>query len=174
MLLAKPISERLYGWAALSLSAGTFSDETSELIVNNPFAPPLSATVAASYAFDHGWKIGAKYRFQSGDAFTPLLGVALDPDTGAPLPTFGEPFSERLKAYHRLDIRLEKQARYGFGDVLYYVDILNVTDRENAANRSFPLRNTIIPSNGINAPTILPDDEEGIPFFIAFGVNFSF
>lgn len=172
VLVGKPVSKRFYGWAALSLSEGTFMDEAARLTVDNRFAPPVSATVAASYAFEGGWKVGAKYRAQSGDAFTPLLSVAVDPVTGAPTPTFGAPFSERLRAYHRLDIRVEKRARYGFGDVLYYADILNVTDRENVANRDFPLRNTI--PDGVGAPTILPDDEEGIPFFVAFGVNFSF
>ena len=172
ILIAKPVSERLYGWMAFSLSEGTFTDEATQLTVDNRFAPPISATVAASYAFDGGWKIGAKYRAQSGDAFTPLVSVAVDPATGAPTPTFGAPFSERLRAYHRLDVRLEKQARYGFGDVLYYVDILNITDRENVANREFPLRNTSL--DDANAPTILPDDEEGIPFFVALGVKLSF
>lgn len=174
ILLAKPIGERLYGWAALSVSEGTFTEQASDLTVDNPFAPPVSATIAATYAFDHGWKLGAKYRVQSGDPFTPLLNVTLDPDSGAPQPSFGEPFSERLKTYHRLDIRAEKLARYSFGDVLYYVDILNVTDQKNTANRTFPSRNTIIPTDAMGAPTILPDDDEGIPFFIAFGVNFSF
>ena len=172
ILIAKPVSERLYGWMALSLSEGTFTDDATQLTVNNRFAPPVSATVAASYAFDGGWKIGAKYRAQSGDAFTPLVSVTADPVTGAPTPVFGTPFSERLRAYHRLDIRLEKRARYSFGDVVYYADILNVTDRENVANRDFPLRNAI--PDGANAPTILPDDEEGIPFFVAFGINVSF
>lgn len=174
ILLAKPIGERLYGWAALSVSEGSFTDQASDLTVDNPFAPPVSATIAATYAFDRGWKLGAKYRVQSGDPFTPLLDVMLDQNAGAPQPSFGEPFSERLKTYHRLDIRAEKMARYSFGDVLYYMDILNVTDRENIANRSFPSRNAIIPTDPMGAPTILPDDEEGIPFFIAFGVNFSF
>jgi outer membrane receptor protein involved in Fe transport len=179
VLLAKPISERLYGWVALSLSEGEISDPNSGLSVTNQYAPPVSITVAASYAFDNGWMIGAKYRTQSGDPFTPLMSVNLDPLNGTPQPVFGEPFSERLDNYHRLDVRLEKAASYDFGDVLYYVDILNVTDRKNAANRSFPLRNTtFFPPDPvvIDAPiaSILPDDENGIPFFVAFGVNLSF
>ncbi|MEM9495408.1 MAG: TonB-dependent receptor [Pseudomonadota bacterium] len=179
VLLAKPIGERLYGWLALSVSDSEIAAPGAGLSVVNQFAPPVSATVAASYAFDGGWKIGAKYRAQSGDAFTPLLGVTRDPVSGAPRPQFGEPFSGRLRAYHRLDVRVEKRARYSFADVLYYVDILNVTDRENVANRDYPLRNTVFApgnfaSGAAGSATILPDDEEGIPFFIAFGVNFEF
>ncbi|TQV84650.1 hypothetical protein FKG94_03770 [Exilibacterium tricleocarpae] len=165
ILLARPIGSRFYGWAALSFSDGSVSDRSRGLEVDNRFAPPVSATVAATYAFDHGWKLGAKYRFQSGDPFTPLAGMTADPDTGAPLPLFGEPFSERLGDYSRLDIRVEKTSQYGFGEVLYYVDILNVVDRENAARRRYPLR---------GAGTVLADDEEGIPFFVAVGINFSF
>lgn len=179
LLLAKPISERLYGWVALSLSDGTIAAPDLNMDVNNRFAIPVSATIAASYAFDGGWKIGAKYRVQSGDPYTPLQNVGVDPVSGMPLPVFGEPFSDRLRDYHRFDVRVEKAASYSFGDVLYYLDILNVTGRANIANRSFPLRNAVLPVAGMagNNPstaTILPDDEEGIPFFIAFGINFSF
>ncbi len=67
---------------------------------------------------------------------------------------------------------MEKRARYGFGEVLYYIDALNVTDRVNVANRAYPLRNAL-PAPGGGA-TILPDDEEGVPRFVAVGVNFSF
>ena len=172
ILLAKPISNRLYGWAALSLSKGTVTDIVSGLTVDNQFTPQISATIAVTYAFDNGWKLGAKYRMQSGDPFTPLLNVGIDPISLAPRPSFGVPFSKRLDTYHRLDIRIEKSAGYQFADVTYYVDILNVTNRKNIANRSFLLRNTVF--NGPNTATIIPDDEQGIPFFVAFGVNFSF
>ena len=92
-------------------------------------------------------------------------------------PVFGAPFSEKLDFYHRLDVRVEKKARYGFGDVLYYVDILNVTDQTNVANRNFPLRNTVFLPPGADqasatGATILPDDEEQIPLFIAFRGQF--
>ena len=179
VLLAKPISERFYGWVALSLSEGEVSDPDSGLSVTNQFAPPFSATVAASYAFNDSWKVGAKYRTQSGDPFTPLMSVNLNPVDGTLQPVFGEPFSRRLDKYHRLDVRIEKAASYDFGDVLYYVDVLNVTGRKNAANRSYPLRNTSFfppdpARNDAPIATIRPDDETGIPFFVAFGVNFSF
>jgi len=174
LLLAKPISERLYGWLALSSSDGRFKDSQSRLEVDNPFTPSLSTTIAMNYDFGNGWEIGTKYRFQSGDLYTPLLSTTIEPQTGRPQPVFGKPFSAQLNDYHRLDIRIGKTSQYRFGEVLYYVDILNVTDRENIANRTFPVRNTVVSSsNPLNA-TILPDDDEGVPLFIAFGVNISF
>ncbi len=172
IMLARPISEKLYGWASLSLSDGTWTDAVSGLEVDNRFTPPVSATVAITYAFDNGWALGAKYRTQSGDRFTPLAGVSLDPTTNAPIPDFGPPFSERLSDYHRLDIRLEKFVSYRLVDVTYYVDVLNVTDRPNQAHRTFPLRNATFDAN--DAVTIIPRDEDGIPFFAAIGINLVF
>ena len=172
VLLAKPVSERLYGWIAFSYSESERTRRDTNETFDDRFSAPLSATVALNYAFGDGWRVGAKWRGQSGAAFTPLRGVGIDPVTERPALSFGDPFSERLRAYHRLDVRVEKQARYGFGEVLYYVDILNVTDRENVANRDFPLRNVMRGPDG--ALDITPDDEEGIPFFVAVGVNLSF
>ncbi|MEM8696880.1 MAG: TonB-dependent receptor [Pseudomonadota bacterium] len=172
ILLARTISERLHGWAALSLSEGTRTRRDSGATFDDRYTAPFSATIALRYAFDNGWRIGAKYRAQSGAAYTPLDSVAIDPGTDQPSLLFGDPFSARLRDYHRLDIRLERGARYSFGDVTYYVDILNVMDRTNRSNRRFPLRNTIVPDTA--SPRVLPDDEEGIPFFVALGVNFAF
>lgn len=172
LLLARPISQKLYGWAALSLSDGTWTDAVSGLEVENRYAQPVSATVAITYAFDNGWALGAKYRTQSGDRFTPLAGVSLDPATNAPILNFGRPFSEQLGDYHRLDVRLEKFVSYRRADVTYYVDVLNVADRPNQAHRTFPLRNATFDTN--DAVTIIPREEDGIPFFAAIGINLLF
>jgi len=174
LLLAKPISERLYGWLALSSSDGSFKDPETRLEVDNPFTPSLSATIAMNYVFDNGWEVGTKYRFQSGDLYTPLLSTTIEPVTGQPQPVFGKPFSAQLNDYRRLDIRIGKTSYYSSTEVLYYVDILNIMDRKNAANRTFPIRNTVVsPSDPLQA-TILPNDDDGIPLFIALGVNISF
>lgn len=172
LIFSKPVGKRLSGWAAVSLSDGSFSDNGANPDVTNRYAPPVSITIAASYAFNSGWKIGAKYRTQSGDVYTPLEQVDIDPTSMTPRPVFGEPFSERLAAYSRLDFRIEKRANYGFAEITYYADVLNATDRRNSANRTYPLRNTLAMPDG--TLTILPDDEDGIPFFVAFGVNLSF
>jgi len=46
-------------------------------------------------------------------------------DTNAPLN------NTRLKPYHRLDIRFERRYGFGFLQLIYYIDIQNVYDRDN-------------------------------------------
>ena len=172
LLLAKPLNERLYGWIALGLSEGNFTDDISGMHADNQYAPSISATAAATYSFDNGLKLGLKYRMQSGDLFTPLESISLDLDTGIQNSVYGEPFSGKLNDYKRLDVRLEKAASYDFADVTYYIDILNVFEQDNRSNRSYPTRNIRIGNDGdLN---VIPDEDEGIPLFIAFGANFAF
>jgi len=172
VLLAKPISENLYGWLAVSYSESNRTRKDTGQTFNYEFHAPLSATIALNYTFGNGWRIGTKWRVQSGTPYTPLETIILDPTTGLPVLAFGDPFSERLKTYYRLDLRLEKQSEYSFGDVTYYLDILNVTDQKNISNRDYPLRNTFLDSS--DNLSIRPDDDEGIPFFIGAGVSLSF
>jgi hypothetical protein len=48
-------------------------------------------------------------------------------------PVLGPLNSERLSAYHRLDLRASRFWRPRFGRVTFFVDIQNVYDRKNAA-----------------------------------------
>lgn len=172
LLLAKPLSERFYGWVALGLSEGNFTDDISGVNADNQYAPSISATAAVTYSFDNGWKLGLKYRMQSGDLFTPLESISLDLDTGIQNSVYGKPFSGKLSDYHRLDIRLEKATSYDFADATYYIDILNVFEQDNRSNRSYPTRNIRVGDDG--ELNIIPDEDEGIPLFIALGINLAF
>lgn len=173
ILVARPVNERLSGWFALSLADGSIRDPLTGADLDSPDTVPVSATLAASYRFDGGWKLGTKYRYQSGAVYTPLVD-AYAYFAGQPPVTrvYGVPFSERLPDYHRLDIRLEKSTEIGSHPVTFYLDALNVLDRANVGSREYPLRNAIF--NGDDSVTILPDDEEGIPFFVAAGINIAF
>lgn len=174
VLLAKPMGENWYGWLSASLGDGELEDEQAAITANTPFLPSLSTTLAINYQWGDGWRAGFKYRYQSGDRFTPIERLVFNEDSDLSALQFTPPFSGQLAGYQRLDFRIEKQASYDYFDALYYVDMLNVLDRENKGNRTFPLRNIRLPEAGNAGAFIFADDEEGIPFFIALGVNLSF
>jgi hypothetical protein len=45
---------------------------------------------------------------------------------------FGQLNQERLPPYHRIDFRVSKAFRLPRGDLLLYLDVFNLTNRENA------------------------------------------
>lgn len=171
-LLAKRVQEEgLYGWLAVSYGKSTRKDRLTGTKIDYRFNTPISATLAINYNFGGGWNLGAKFRVQSGDPYTPVNSVTLHPDNYF-LFDYGESNSRRTPAYHRLDVRLEKQSSYSFGDVTYYIDVLNVYGRENRSQRDYPWY-LVSPTSG-GGWQANPDDQTGIPFYGAIGVNIAF
>ncbi|WP_286828826.1 MULTISPECIES: TonB-dependent receptor plug domain-containing protein [Kordiimonas] len=172
LLIAKLVQDKgLYGWLALSYGKSTRKDRITGSKIDYRYNTPLSATIALNYNFGSGWNLGAKFRIQSGDPYTPVNSVTLHPDDYYVF-EYGETNSRRTQAYQRLDVRLEKQSNYSFGHVTYYVDLLNVLGRDNSSNRDYP-HNLVMPTSdgGWQAN---PADDSGIPFYGAIGVNIAF
>lgn len=172
LLIAKQVQEEgFYGWLALSYGKSTRKDRLTGTKIDYRYNTPFSATLALNYNFGGGWNLGAKFRVQSGDPYTPINNVTLHPDNYFVF-DYGESNSKRTPAYHRLDVRLEKQSEYSFAKVTYYIDVLNVYGRENRSNRDYPwYLVSQTPDGGWLAN---PDDETGIPFYGAIGVNIAF
>ena len=52
-------------------------------------------------------------------------------DELVPVPVFGPLYGERLRDYHRLDLRLSRRWQLKRGQLAFFIDIQNVYDREN-------------------------------------------
>lgn len=177
-IVSRAAQQGLYGFFALSLSENTRQNPSTDTSFDYPFSAPISATVAANYAFDK-WNVGAKYRYQTGQAFTPGLGVIpgadplRDPVNGRhPDIIYGEPFSKRSENYHRLDVRVERTIGWGFADASAYVDFLNVLGASNPYDAT-PAGFQIDP-NGLANFSDDDNKSEGVPSFIALGIKLDF
>ncbi len=90
------------------------------------------------YAVSNVWHTGARYSFNSGHPWTPVVDRTWDPARGLWHPVFGENSSAWLPAYHRLDLRLTRLFTLpgGFGlkpsnVCAFYVEGMNVLGIEN-------------------------------------------
>ena len=82
------------------------------------------------YTLD-SWQIGGTARYSTGRPYTPAVGAA--EGDGFPEPVYGDPMSSRLADYFRLDARLTRFQRFGGRLAVFYLEVLNVLDRENAS-----------------------------------------
>lgn len=166
LLISKSVQQGLYGFLALSLSENTRSLPGGTSF-DAEYSAPLSATLAVNYQFEERWNVGAKYRMQSGQVYTPAT-----VDTSGPVPqlVFGERFSERSDIYHRLDVRAERELDWDFADASIYVDILNLLGSENPSNET-PV-GFVFDNQGNRVPAMEVDT--GVPQFVAFGLRFEF
>lgn len=128
-----PAGSKLSGFASLSVSRSRRTiDATGESF---PFAydQPLIATVVGNYKYSDRWQFGLKWSYHTGSPDTPVVGTGLFHD-GRVRPIYGSINSERLPAYHRLDLRADAQVTPRFS---YYLELINAYNRKNVAGYSY-------------------------------------
>ncbi|MCB0325990.1 MAG: hypothetical protein KDD52_00075 [Bdellovibrionales bacterium] len=77
------------------------------------------------------WSLGARLRVISGQRYTPVLSAAYDADQDIFLPSFGARNSRRGPLFYQLDLRLDRKWIYDQWILSFYLDIQNVTNRNN-------------------------------------------
>ncbi len=115
--------------------------------------------LTAQRSLPRNWDIGFKWRFVGGAPYTPFdldkssLRAAWDAQN-MPYPDLRRFNTNRLGAFHQLDIRIDKQYFLNSWSLLLYLDVQNVYDfKSDEPDRISPLRG----SNG--RPLIDPSDE---------------
>ncbi|WP_125560011.1 TonB-dependent receptor plug domain-containing protein [Pseudoalteromonas rubra] len=134
LLINKNKTDNWYGWVALSYAKSERTD-LSQNITRDYFADtPLVFNAVFHYEINEKWQGGFNFTARSGQAYTPIVGVRENPDhDGRFLPVYGEPFSERFKVYHRLDIRFERKTEIFGNDGKLIFELMNAYGQENIA-----------------------------------------
>ncbi len=164
MLLNADFSERWYGWTSVTLSRTERSNDRTGEDFRYSYDQPLVINMVASYRASDIWTLGLKWRYQSGQLVTPLEGAEEDPDTaGLYNPIYGDPFSERLPSYHRLDFRADRSFRFSNADMDLYFEVINLYARENVVGYRY-----------LNADYSEREDVTDLPPLASVGVRLLF
>lgn len=161
-LLNKNLTDKWYGWFSAAYSKSTRTNDFSGEEIDYGLDRPWVLNLVAAYQKDAKTTYGLKWRYQSGALVTPVdlsadhttyfectdgsnqfyLSDTSDLDAGVSClsdiyvydPVKGEPNSERLPAYHRLDFRWDYKAAK---DATYYFEIINVYNRLNVSDYEY-------------------------------------
>jgi outer membrane receptor protein involved in Fe transport len=122
------------GWW-LNYAFALTEDEISGSRVSRKIDQTHAVNLDLNYEIGPHWNLNLAWRFHTGWPTTPLsLEEDVDED-GNPVyvPVLGPLYSQRLPAYHRLDLRASRDFRVGNGKMMFFIDIQNVYDRSNIA-----------------------------------------
>ena len=131
-LLNKDLTDKWYGWASLSLSTTDRTNNYTGEAVSFEYDKPVLFNVVLNRMIGEKWMLGIKWSYQSGARYTPIVDLSESanfPDVYEPV--YGELNSERYPDYHRLDVRADYTSPKDWGYWKFYIDILNVYNREN-------------------------------------------
>ena len=102
----------------------------------SPFDQTHSLNLLTSYTRGV-WLYGARFRYVTGNPFTPIVGGSYDSDNDVYVPQRGELYSSRESAFYQLDIRIDRKFINDTYILSGYLDIQNVTGRRNVEGRSY-------------------------------------
>ena len=157
--------DRFFGWIAYTLSRTQERGTDGGIGVDPTRSYPAdydqrhNLIVLGSYDIGRGWRLGARFRYVSGNPFTdvarpPLAQSVFYGANGTYIPQFTERNAERFPDMHQLDLRVDKRwVRRDWAFTLY-LDIRNVTNHRvvdsYAYNYDFTQR------DGIQGLPVLP------------------
>lgn len=148
-LLNKAISNDWYGWLSVAYSKTERINQLTDEEFSYEFDLPWIINMVANYEINENWQLGMRWRIQSGNLYTPIVGAdpvyPLDdsgtPDSGQD-PVFYDPVegdfnSERLETFHRLDVRLDYETKFWGYDSNLYFEILNLYGQRSLADYEY-------------------------------------
>ena len=94
-------------------------------------------TAVGQYRITPTWEVGARFRFVTGSPTTPVVGASYDSDADTYVPVYGAHNSERLAAFHQLDVRVDKHFVFDDWKLTAYLDVQNVYNHANAEGVSY-------------------------------------
>ncbi len=154
-LFGQKMVGKLTGWIGYTYSVSRkimdsqYSDGTEEYYTNWDRAHALS--ILGSYVKNDKWDINFKWSWQSGQAYTPILGYYLEKTPGDPNTTFhtipGVRNSGRYPAYHRLDLGAVRHGTIFNKKAEFFIQLINTYNRKNIFRYVYRLGNVY---NGID------------------------
>jgi hypothetical protein len=160
---AKDVAEdsflrKLSGFASLSVSRARRRNDTTGETFPFEYDQPVVASLVGQYKQSDRWQYGAKWSYHTGSPYTPVVGTGTYPD-GRVRPIYGAINSQRVPAYHRLDLRVDWKRSPTF---TVYGELINAYGRKNVAGYSY------------SADYRTREPVYQLPVLISFGIQYGF
>lgn len=131
LMLRYRADERFFGWLSYTLSRSErtwIPGEPSRLFYLDQ---THILTALASLELGRGWEFGARFRYVTGNLYTPCNGGIFSSISSEYLCLNGPINSERLEPFHQLDLRVDKRWVFSGFTLGAYLDLINAYNHTN-------------------------------------------
>jgi hypothetical protein len=109
------------------------TDPDARVVTRAPFDITHTVTAVAERTLLGGLRAAIAYRHATGRPFTPVSGASYDAQQQVYVPAYGDPMSDRLPAFRRLDLSTTYfRALTPQLQSVFFVSLMNALDRDNA------------------------------------------
>lgn len=153
--------EKWNGWISYTLLKSTRRDPKNGLY-NAQYDQTHNFNIVVARDLPSQWKVSTRFRYVTGNRYTPVDSARFDSDQDAFIPLRGPIYSRRLKDFYQLDVRVDKKWTLDTQVWSLYLDIQNVLNTKNpeSLNYSYDFSQNVTVS--------------GLPILPAFGVRGEF
>ncbi|MFT4776067.1 MAG: hypothetical protein ACI9B7_000435 [Oleispira sp.] len=162
VFLNKSFSEGWYGWLSAAYSETRRYNKLTKEDFKYTYDQPWIINLVSSHELNENWTLGFKWRYQSGQLITPVIGTGPSTNSDYPDlvdPIYGDLNSKRLADSHKLDVRLDRNYQYRTWNMDLYVEALNVYNQTNVTGYDY------------NADYTEKEEVTGLPAIISFGIK---
>jgi hypothetical protein len=159
LLVKKELAQNFFGWLSYTYSRSRRRDHPDTAWRLFQFDQTHILTLVGSYMFGNGYQLGARFRYVTGNPYTPVTNAYFQSGLGRYQPIFGPVYSGRLGAFNQLDIRFDKTWTYDKWKLSLYLDIQNVYNRSNPEGVQY------------NFDFTQKQPQAGLPFLPVFGLR---
>lgn len=148
----KKLSEvRCYGIASLTISEAYFTAVNGKEYKSS-YMQPVLFNLSGGYQIDNHWEVALKFRAASGLPYTPF-----NPDGSRDMARYNQ---DQLAVTHQLDVRVDRRWNFTGWNLITYLDVQNLYNRNNEFSASWDIENNevsrsagigILPVIGISA-----------------------
>jgi len=131
MLLRQALASGVTGWVSYAIVRSERRDTPGASYRPSDYDQSHVLTAVGSWDLGKGFELGARIRFATGLPRTPVVAALYGARRDVYEPVFGPKNSERIPSFFQVDLRASKRFVLPRGDLEAYVEVQNVTNREN-------------------------------------------
>jgi hypothetical protein len=162
LLVRQELFKGFFGWVAYTVSRSERKDHPDEPWHVFQYDQTHILTIIGSYKFGRGYQIGIRFRYVTGNPYTPYVGSYYNVNSDSYTPINGPLYSGRLGSFNQLDVRFDKKWTFQRWALSMYADIQNVYNASNpegyAHSYDYSQRSTV----------------SGLPFLPVLGIRGDF
>jgi len=137
LLVRQELFHNFFGWVAYTISRSERKDHPDQPWHLFQSDQTHILTILGSYKLPRGFQVGLRFRYVTGNPYTPIKQTYFDARSGDYISLPGDPFSQRLSAFHQLDVRFDKTWMFDRWRLSVYLDIQNLYNYRSEESRQY-------------------------------------
>ncbi len=126
LMVRQELWKNFFGWISYTLSRSEQKDHPDTAWHLFQYDQTHIFTLVASYKFKRGYQLGIRFRYVTGNPYTPIAQAYYSANARSYVPIQGPLYSQRLSDFNQLDIRFDKTWTFNRWKLSAYLDLQNV------------------------------------------------